>query len=554
MNIVKKIAGVTTTALLLATIPLAAFAKIDGISGPANPTFNFTAMEGHITTGEGNSIPFWGYADTDSQNPINGTVQYPGPTLIVNEGDTVTIVLTNKLEEPTSMVFPGLDVQTVTAPVFTQGAKGKLTSIVPEAVAGGTKTYVFTANRPGTFYYQSGSNQPVQLRMGMYGAIIVRPVNTLPKTYTGVLPGHNNNPTGDGLTAASDPTIPPGDRRFTKFAYNEAGVPDTVDVGTPPVTISNIGASTGYDREFMFLLSDMDPYFQMWMDLYRDKSKHPVSFGDWIDPVQKKDFTTWFGNYFFINGRNAPDIMGTAFDPTLPNQPYNSLVLFHPGEVALTRFLNLGRDFHPLHTHGNHQRIIAEDGLITSSAANPFDQAQTSVTGADLSTEEFTLTMSAGNTFDSLFIWTGQKLGWDPYNHQPGDAPAPYEYLADHVGPTPVDPATCNDPTTAYGRCANNQFLPPLANGTTGVPHDAPTIFSADQLTFTFGPWFSGSQYIGSSMPLPPNEVSFNYGGVSYYFMWHSHAERELTNFNIFPGGMLNMAGIVPWNLTLPAE
>jgi FtsP/CotA-like multicopper oxidase with cupredoxin domain len=549
MNIAKKILGVTTTALLLAAIPLASYAKIDGISGSADPTFHFTAREGHITTGEGNSIPFWGFADTDSQNPINGTVQYPGPTLIVNEGDTVTIELTNNLEEPVSMVFPGLDVQTVTAPVFSHGAKVGLSSIVPEAVPGGTTPYVFKANRPGTFYYQTGSNQPVQLRMGMFGAIIVRPTQTPSKAYTMALPGHADQNGNDPGPAGPAKT-------FTKFAYNEAGVPDTIDIGVPPASniISNIGASTGYDREFMFLLSDMDPYFQTWMDLGRDKSRHPVSFGDWIDPVQKKDFTTWFANYFFINGRNAPDIMGTAYDPTLPNQPYNSLVLFHPGEIALTHFLNLGRDFHPLHTHGNHQRIVAEDGLIMSSASNPLDQSQTSVTGADLSVEEFTLTMSAGNTFDSLFIWTGKALGWDPYNHKPGDSPAPYEYLSDHVGSTPISASAPCNPDPVYGRCANNQFVPPLANGAAAPPQDAPTIFSPDQLNFFFGPWFSGSQYLGSSEPLPPNEVSFNYGGVSYYFMWHSHAERELTSFNIFPGGMLNMAGIVPWSLTLPAE
>ncbi len=34
--------------------------------------------------------------------------------------------------------------------------------------------------------------------------------------------------------------------------------------------------------------------------------------------------------------------------------------------------------------------------------------------------------------------------------------------------------------------------------------------------------------------------------------MWHSHSERELTNNNIFPGGFLTMAGVVPWPMGWP--
>jgi len=33
----------------------------------------------------------------------------------------------------------------------------------------------------------------------------------------------------------------------------------------------------------------------------------------------------------------------------------------------------------------------------------------------------------------------------------------------------------------------------------------------------------------------------------SYFFMWHSHAERELTSLGFFPGGMLAMMEVRPW-------
>ena len=44
---------------------------------------------------------------------------------------------------------------------------------------------------------------------------------------------------------------------------------------------------------------------------------------------------------------------------------------------------------------------------------------------------------------------------------------------------------------------------------------------------------------------LPPGEGGLNpWGGFT--FMWHSHTERELTNNDIYPGGMLTIMVILP--------
>jgi len=48
----------------------------------------------------------------------------------------------------------------------------------------------------------------------------------------------------------------------------------------------------------------------------------------------------------------------------LPAQPYGALAAVHPGETALVRLVNLGRDPHPFHSHGNHMRIIAHNGVV----------------------------------------------------------------------------------------------------------------------------------------------------------------------------------------------
>ena len=59
-------------------------------------TFNLTAQAGHITLGDANQLLAWGYGLTSSV-PADNHMQYPGPTLIVNQGDTVTINLSEQV-------------------------------------------------------------------------------------------------------------------------------------------------------------------------------------------------------------------------------------------------------------------------------------------------------------------------------------------------------------------------------------------------------------------------------------------------------------------------
>ena len=104
-------------------------------------------------------------------------MQLPGPTLIVTEGQTVTVTLTNGLPSAagnTSILFPGFNVSTSCSAATPVGAQGLLTC---EATPGGTVTYTFTASAPGTRAYYSGTQSDLQVEMGLYGAIIVLPAN-----------------------------------------------------------------------------------------------------------------------------------------------------------------------------------------------------------------------------------------------------------------------------------------------------------------------------------------------------------------------------------------
>ena len=144
-----------------------------GDAGPGNQKiFNLTTRTGYINLPDGNTAYMWGYS-----SGFDG-FQHPGPVLCVDQGDEVVVIFHNTLQEPASIAFPGQSgVLADGAPAQLQrNAGGLVTSLTdPAAADGGTITYSFTADHPGTFLYESGTNPEKQVRMGLFGALVVRP-------------------------------------------------------------------------------------------------------------------------------------------------------------------------------------------------------------------------------------------------------------------------------------------------------------------------------------------------------------------------------------------
>src|SRR5256885_3789839 len=99
----------------------AAHAAAPGIKGT---TFNLTAQPAYISQPDGQAVYSWGYGCTGGTpgsatfappaslmpGATCPTMQVPGPTLIVTQGATVTVNLTNNLPTAagnTSILFPG---------------------------------------------------------------------------------------------------------------------------------------------------------------------------------------------------------------------------------------------------------------------------------------------------------------------------------------------------------------------------------------------------------------------------------------------------------------
>jgi FtsP/CotA-like multicopper oxidase with cupredoxin domain len=511
------------TAALALMLTTAAQAAAPGISGP---TFSLTAEPAYLSQPDGQAVYSWGYGcattptfvpATITTTPFCSTMQVPGPTLVVTEGDTVSVTLRNNLPPSagnTSILFPGFNV------TATGGVAGLLTS---EAAPGSTVTYTFTASSPGTRAYYSGTQGDLQVEMGLYGAIIVLP-NGLPTN--GSCPFHN--PAAGIANPSTDPT--------TLNASGES------DFRLSPTGAAYHVVQSCYDREYLFQFSEMDPniHTQALAQVTKAGACTPGTAGCSLNVPTEP----YHPVYFMINGRSMPDDMDTNYAAQYPHQPYNGNPHMHPGELTLLRIIGQGRWQHPFHEHGNHVRVLARDGnLIVSGTTGT---AATQLAGPLL----FTTTTTPGLAMDGIFYWTGKGLNWDAYGHHPGSADA-----AATLGCTP-DANGYNTAVAArtkinyYEWCQDHNKplqAAPFGDVGGGGPATLP-----DPNLFTNGAWFGGSPYLGPDATVratgptgttPPSGTIANppTTEAGFAFMWHSHNEREITTNNIFPGGMLMM-------------
>jgi CopA family copper-resistance protein len=94
---------------------------------------------------------------------ING--QIPAPILRWREGDTITLAVTNRLSDPTSIHWHG-----IRAPSPMDGVPGLSFAGIPP---GQTFVYRFPVHQSGTYWYHSHS--AFQEQTGVYGPIIIEP-------------------------------------------------------------------------------------------------------------------------------------------------------------------------------------------------------------------------------------------------------------------------------------------------------------------------------------------------------------------------------------------
>ncbi len=117
------------------------------------------------------AVPFNVTGRTRIATAVNGSV--PGPILRWREGDNVTINVTNRLSEVSSIHWHGIFL-----PSEMDGVPGlSFHGIAP----GETFTYRFPVKQSGTYWYHSHSG--MQEQTGMYGALLITPREKEPYAY-----------------------------------------------------------------------------------------------------------------------------------------------------------------------------------------------------------------------------------------------------------------------------------------------------------------------------------------------------------------------------------
>lgn len=165
-----------------AFLVLALLAAMAGTASGAVFTVRAEPDELTKTMLDATEVTMWGFALVNydigaGSVPGDNIVMVPGPLLEVPPGDdTLVIHLQNNLEEPTSLVIPGLS--TTMTPVWDDDSTGnrpgltsRVRSFTSETAPATTGTYTWNNVKPGTYLYQSGTHPGKQVQMGLYGAV-----------------------------------------------------------------------------------------------------------------------------------------------------------------------------------------------------------------------------------------------------------------------------------------------------------------------------------------------------------------------------------------------
>jgi len=133
-----------------------------GKAQAAISNISFTAEGSNKTMVDGSSIFVWQFNDANGTGPGALT-----SGLVVNEGDSVNVTVTNNLDRAINFVIPGVMANT------------------PSVSPGASRTYSFTAPAAGSYFYTDGVNGEIGRAMGLAGPMVVMPADGSNALYSG---------------------------------------------------------------------------------------------------------------------------------------------------------------------------------------------------------------------------------------------------------------------------------------------------------------------------------------------------------------------------------
>jgi FtsP/CotA-like multicopper oxidase with cupredoxin domain len=112
-----------------------------------------------------------GFVLQRQREPAIDSVEVPGAALVLTRDEMVAITVVNRLREPTTVHWHGMELESVYDGV--SGWSRTSGRVAPLIAPGDSFTVAFTPPRAGTFIYHTHMDEEAQLVTGMYGPLLV---------------------------------------------------------------------------------------------------------------------------------------------------------------------------------------------------------------------------------------------------------------------------------------------------------------------------------------------------------------------------------------------
>ncbi len=364
-------------------------ALMGDISAPVDSKFELVAQQKEVTLASGAKIDAWTY---------NGEI---APELRVRQGDIVEVKLMNKdIDKGVTIHWHGYNV-----PNAMDGVPGMTQNVVKP---GQSFTYKFQAKQAGTYWFHSHQQAAEQVEKGLFGSLIVDPLNRTEKYEEEFTVMNHRWETDQGKKTAigyedqaHSKQIQSGKKVKLRIinTHNQSqkyllqgtdyqitsidGVPIQDPDRLSDRTAFRLGSGGRYDvtftmpdRPVLFKIGDYqddkkpsmifypntppaNPSFQAESDMF-DPSQYGIPAQNEVTSAAKfdREFKMILGNRMgFYNGQFQ--FLWTINGEVYPHTP---TFVVKQGERVKTTFVNKSLAEHPMHLHGHHMTVLRKNG------------------------------------------------------------------------------------------------------------------------------------------------------------------------------------------------
>ncbi|MGI5239808.1 multicopper oxidase family protein [Dactylosporangium sp. CA-139066] len=361
----------------------------DSTTDAAVRRFTLTAQESTVRLDSGAQVAAWTF---------NGVT--PGPQLVVHQGDLVEVTLVNRL--------PGVGVTVHWHGVDVPNAMDGVAGVTQDAVAPGAGfVYRFRASQAGTYWYHSHEMSSVQVRRGLFGALVVlprdapAPQDALDETVLRHTWGDEDGVATLGLAAGVQRRSVPAGRPVRLRLVNTDGKPATFAVTGAPVRVVAIdgtdvhepgvlsgarilvGGGARYDVEFTMPDApvtlradgpaivyspggDAGPDRAATAPALLDPARYGTPAATPFAPGGRFDrrFVLRIDERLgFYDGR--PAVRYTLNGASFPDVP---MLMVADGDLVEVTYVNRSGQHHPMHLHGHHMLVLSRDGRAATGS------------------------------------------------------------------------------------------------------------------------------------------------------------------------------------------